>query len=350
MGRYKEPYTLFKRGDYWYYRTYDNSGYRTTAKSTGKTSKGAAKQYCDELFLHGTLYTGSNKTFEQYATGFYNSDSLFVLDRDKPLSKGTIYGYQTMLNSKIMPFFGKMRLNEIKLTNLKEFRQKLLQEGWTASYINNVFAAFKNIIVMAVADGLINVNPFAQYHKLSTNKIKKEPFTREQLKQLYDFLLPDFRKNILLMALTGMRLSECCGVTEEDFKEKNGITYIHLTRQWDNRNHEYKPLKSKKEGDYRDIPVIPEAKELCAPFRSKSCQKYVSLFCKSILKNENISAHSVRHFFISDTKMKDLNPIKIELVAGHSLKGIEGVYTHFDPLQFPELLEWQKDIFDFLTK
>jgi len=47
MG-YKQPYNLYPRKTkggkiIWYYRTYDDGGNRTSGKSTGQTSKTAAR-------------------------------------------------------------------------------------------------------------------------------------------------------------------------------------------------------------------------------------------------------------------------------------------------------------------
>lgn len=49
MSRYRENYTIFKRGKYWYYRTYTIDGVRTTAKTTGCTLKSEAKLYIESI-------------------------------------------------------------------------------------------------------------------------------------------------------------------------------------------------------------------------------------------------------------------------------------------------------------
>ena len=47
--RHRNPFTLIKRGDVWYYRTYDEYGRRTTKRSTGQTNKTLAERYCFKL-------------------------------------------------------------------------------------------------------------------------------------------------------------------------------------------------------------------------------------------------------------------------------------------------------------
>ena len=74
--KYKEPYTLIKRKtkngkNVFYYRTYDQDGRRTTAKSTGKTSIGQAKQFCQELIEKGLLIPDKEMTFEAYSAEWW---------------------------------------------------------------------------------------------------------------------------------------------------------------------------------------------------------------------------------------------------------------------------------------
>lgn len=43
MPNYRQSYTLFKRGKYFYYQTYTPDGIRTGAKTTHQTNKTLAK-------------------------------------------------------------------------------------------------------------------------------------------------------------------------------------------------------------------------------------------------------------------------------------------------------------------
>ena len=93
MPRYRQTYTLFKRGKFFYYRTYTAEGVRTTAHSTGCTSLTAARVYCDRLFLEGKMFAGSGMTFRNYAAGFFDKDSVYA--KDNGLSPRSIAIYST---------------------------------------------------------------------------------------------------------------------------------------------------------------------------------------------------------------------------------------------------------------
>jgi len=71
--RYREPWSLYPRkskpggSTVWYYRTYDESGQRTTGRSTGTSSKTLARDYCARLYQEGRLIPTPDLLFEEYA-------------------------------------------------------------------------------------------------------------------------------------------------------------------------------------------------------------------------------------------------------------------------------------------
>ena len=133
MGRYKKAFSLYKRGDYWYYRTYDLNGIRTSAKTTGCTSKGAAQIYCERLFKDGLLWTGVSKLLSEYAKNFFNNDSAFVKDKQAQgkYSINTIKAYRAGLNTYIIPLAGRIRIADVNYSFLISMRQKLITQGFT---------------------------------------------------------------------------------------------------------------------------------------------------------------------------------------------------------------------------
>jgi integrase len=62
-------------------------------------------------------------------------------------------------------------------------------------------------------------------------------------------------------------------------------------------------------------------------------------------EERGLCLHSFRHFFITDTKASGLNPLFVEAIAGHSLRGIEATYTNFHAKDLQSIIEWQKELF-----
>ncbi|MCK9171377.1 MAG: hypothetical protein M0P01_13265 [Treponema sp.] len=71
----------------WYYKTYKPDGTLTIGKTSGCTAKSAARAHCDNLLKSGLLYNGINRTFRQYAYGWFNNGSVWMQDR---LACGTL--------------------------------------------------------------------------------------------------------------------------------------------------------------------------------------------------------------------------------------------------------------------
>lgn len=347
--RYKQPYTLFKRGKYWYFRTYDNRGVRTTAHSTGQTSKSAAKLFCDNLYLNGSL-NQSNITFRKYAEHFIDDDSMFITDRPFPMSINSIKLYRVYLRILIEEL-GQLPMSDIDYITLKTFRGKLLQ-NYSTGYVKGIFAFLDKIFKYAVRSRLINSNPCEVIETLKVVDGDKDAFTREEVKALYSET--SYKDTVLLMALTGMRTSEALCVRASDLTVKDGVNFIHLTAQCDDKGNRI-PLKSKFSKTLeRYIPIIPELVPICERnefhrlvYMSVQIKKITSKFTDN--EKRKLSLYSCRHFFITDAKSHGVIESKVETIAGHKLKGITNVYTNYHAEDLTDILAWQLEVYNFLN-
>lgn len=82
--RYRQPYTLLKRGKYWYFRVYDSDGARVMT-STGKKTKAAAIEFVLDLVKHGKLLDTRTRhaqakpmTFGRFADGWWTASCKYV--------------------------------------------------------------------------------------------------------------------------------------------------------------------------------------------------------------------------------------------------------------------------------
>ena len=351
MGRYKKAFSLYKRGDYWYYRTYDLNGIRTSAKTTGCTAKGAAQLYCERLFKDGLLWTGTSKLLSEYAKNFFNDDSDFVKDKQAQgkYSINTIKAYRAGLNTHIIPLAGRIRIADVNYSFLISMRQKLIAQGLANRTINLIMATLKIITVNAQRDGLLAKNPFENFTPLPVGA-SRDSFSFDEICLLVRSISDVYeRELIILLALTGMRIKECAGIVSSDIINQKGFYFINLTKQLIDKK--YLPLKTKIS---RHIPIIPELVSLIheTPHTIKYIYQNVNPIIRQLKNAEarKLTIHSLRHFFITDAKSFGVNPLKVESIAGHSLRGIADVYTSFKPEDLTEILAWQRDRFSLLNK
>lgn len=352
MGRYKQPYSLYKRGKYWYYRSYTPEGVRTIAKTTGKKNKTEARLYCESLYLYGRLYE-SNVTFENYAAHFYDEDSIYFKDRAVELSENTKNNYKRNLTNYLMPYFKTMKLSDISYSVLKQFRTSLLESGLKTSSVHNTMSILKHILTAAYRDDVIAINPFDKLEPISAKGQDRDAFTLAEVKQLYNIIGEEFQRQILLMALTGMRISEAYGVRYSDIKtSEGGIKYIDLKEQFNNKK--YKPLKNK---DIRPIPITEDIYNLLEPdaYDDTRTAKFYKVYNekKEVFDNYKerlLSFHSLRHFFITNAKSSGVIESKVEFIAGHKLKKMASVYTNYKPDDLKEILQWQEKTYKLITE
>ena len=343
MGRYRKPFTLFKRGKYWYYKTYDSEGYRTYGKTTGLTKKSLAEEYCLELLKLNQLGL-SRLTLKDYTEHFFDNDSPFVTDRIRPLAYSSLRQHRQYLRLHILPAFGDTLIQGISFSELKNFRQRLIKQGLKANTINGIFQTFNQIMKYAFLDNKINKNPLQGFGSLPRPN-NKDAFKREEIVYICKNAPEEIKDFIALLALTGMRLSECYGVTESDIKKEDDIFYIDLNKQL-TEIKTYTPLKTKEK---RIIPLSDNCLHLIHKwtFNHAKIKHLMKPIIKSIetWEERKLSLHSIRHFFVTDTKAKGINPIFIEAIAGHSLRGIEAVYTNFHVKDLKSIREWQEKLY-----
>ncbi|MDR2510356.1 MAG: integrase, partial [Spirochaetaceae bacterium] len=81
--RAKQAFSLYCRKlssgkTVWYYQTYDEDGLRTAGKSTGKSTKTAAREYCNALMRAGKLLPSAQfdiPTFREFAAGWWEYET-----------------------------------------------------------------------------------------------------------------------------------------------------------------------------------------------------------------------------------------------------------------------------------
>jgi integrase len=131
----------------------------------------------------------------------------------------------------------------------------------------------------------------------------------------------------------GLRIREALGVRKADFRTRtDGTRYLHLCWQASENGRELEPLKHRKAGDFRDVPVpdliwdmiqhLPDG-PLCpgpngTPYLpySTAANRFARLL--DHLGIAGVHTHSLRHQFASEAL--DANPrelANISQVLGH---------------------------------
>lgn len=347
MSRYKQPYSLYKRGNYWYYKTYSPDGVRTAGKTTGCTSKNQARLYCDQLYKDGNLWSHEIK-YAEYTKTFFEADGLYFTDRQTPVTPNTIMQYKSIQRNHLLPYFKNINIRDINYTTIKTFRLFLVNKNYSVKTITLIMTVLKIVIEYAFRDRLILTDPFIYIRPLKRDDNFKDAFTLDEVKMIYTRIDDRLKNLILCVALTGMRLKESIDQTQADIVESDGFYYLDLKHQKYGKTH-----AKLKHNSVREIPIIPEIIPLIKyEYSLRLLYDYLVPLQKECENAEkrNLTFHSLRHFFITNSKSSGVPPIKVEYLAGHSLKGQEQIYTNFKAFDCLEILKWQKKTYKYITE
>ena len=234
----------------------------------------------------------------------------------------------------------RKKLNEINYIVLKNYRHYLIDCDYSAATITLIMTLLKNVIIYAYRSRIISTNPFDFLEPLRLKKRASDAYTLDEIKNIYKNIDNEFKNTIICMSLTGLRISEYIGIRPEDIKQENGIYYIDLKKQF--LNNEYVPLKNKTP---RIIPITEELVPLFG-FKTSRRANFYHAFAPFRSSEDDaerlLRVHSLRHFFITATKSAGISDVKVEVIVGHKLEGMQNVYTNFKLMDLTDIIPWQK--------
>lgn len=321
------------------------------------------------MINEGKIRFGSDPLFFNFASTFYANNSIWVTDKKAlgtelcpAIGSIQIKKYQGYVKNYFLKYIPNKTVNSFTPTDIKEFRQKLLDnEKISRKTINDILSCLRIMFSSALDDGLISRNPFRGIYPLITEPKPRDAFTLEEVKTITDYFISDkyIRLYIITAACTGMRLAEINSLRKANIKD----TYIDLKDQY--RGGTLLPLKTR---EARKIPLcdelrnvlislIPENKEFV--FDSLSDNRASDLLRKMLIKTmpekreeHGYCFHSLRHFANTYFLSKDIAPIKVACILGHStgVSSMQERYTNFSETDFSSFYTLQSELFHFLTE
>ncbi len=166
--------------------------------------------------------------------------------------------YTSTFKKHIIPIFGNMPLGVILQSDVKSWISHLQTSGLSGKRIHNIRIVFQGIMNDAVADGIIEKNPFWKLKGLSRASIKEiSPLTFEEVKYILANVSigsgrnKDWFKYLLSVAFfTGMRTGELIALRWSDINmPSQKIVVRHSTRGG--------IMTDTKTGKVREIDMLP---------------------------------------------------------------------------------------------
>lgn len=382
--RYREPFTVFpgkmKSGRVvWYYQTYDNKNRRTTARSTGQTSKGAARVYCNKLFKEDALIPnrGGNITFAKYSENWWVWDKCeyvrYRLSR-RELSRNYIDSSRAHLRLNILPYFGKLKLESITSYDIEKWLMGFAKKGLSNLTANINLTCLNIMLTDAIRRELLDSNPADNVSPLKKNARVRDILTANEVSLIFDYdsIEKLWKKKIfylasLLAAVTGLRIGEILAVRGEVLFDG----YILVSKQY-NGKYGLVPTKTR---DSRQVPVPSELQKELDVLNKKNGGGYLfsttggdkpinyqaltrafrhAMVGIGIKKEEQtrryLCFHGWRHFFNTTMRTNNISDGKLQKLTGHKSMEMTDRYTHFKADDFQDVKKIQAKILQMPRK
>lgn len=282
--------------------------------------------------------------------------------------KGTAKGRNQLMKLLQEDKLGNMMITSVKPSDCKEWALRMSRNGYAYQTINNHKRSLKASFYTAVNDDLIRKNPFnwKLSDVLKDDTVHKEALTKEQVNKLLEFVKSDevyqkYYNMIVILLNTGLRISELCGLTDNDIDFKNG--FISVNHQLSKDKDGYRITEPKTESGIRKIPMLDvtrkalqeqmasrkEIKKVCIDgysdfifYTANGYPAYSNIYAvafSNLVKKHNkmykddvlpsITPHVLRHTFCTNMANAKMNPKALQYLMGHRrIEMTLGYYTH----------------------
>lgn len=198
---------------------------------------------------------GDVRTVEEYLDGW--------LDRQKSQQKASGYDtYRKIVMGRLIPWFGDLRLSELKRAHM---RDKLAELEVTNKTLSNIQSVMRSALDDAMHDELIEVNPLAgwTYTKNEPPREQDEidPFSRDEQTAILDAMEGQGRNLVQFAFWTGLRTSELVALDWGDIDFMRAVVRVQRAMT---QNAAGKPEVTKTYAGRREVKLLRAALDALA--------------------------------------------------------------------------------------
>jgi len=272
-------------------------------------------------------------------SGFRESFMTYSKTNNKP---STVYAKEWMLNAHLIPFFGRMRLDEIGPAEIERYKAGKLESGLLRKSINNHLTALRKLLNLAVEWNVLDRAPKVRGFRGKHDYVAEDEYlTFEETTRFLEVAAPEWRTFLVVALKTGLRLGELLALQWQDIDLVAGHLIVRRTL-W--RGLEGPP----KGGRNRKVPLSDVAvvalkahRHLRGPY--VFCDEKGKHLTHSMLKDivpstctraklaKRITTHGLRHTFASHLVMRGASLKAVQELLGHESIEMTLRYSHLTP-------------------
>ena len=292
-----------------------------------------------------------------------NKTSATTYLRDKETIKTITNIENTIANKKIQKITEK---------DLKDFFSKIT--NYSNSNIDKIYSCINSAFKKAVYYNILHTNPLGNSFEVikpkSSNPTKLvQALTIEEQKKLLSVLSDKefnhkYRKIIILMLFTGMRVGEALALTSDNIDFDNNIIKIRNTLTKDKSGKVIIGNKTKTYQSVRDIQMLPLVKELLKDIKPKNEHNlifydnikkeiitptkvncYLQRLAKKYDIAESIHNHMLRHTYATRCIESGMTAVVLAKKLGHkdvsiTLNTYTSVFAKFEDTQDDRFIDY----------
>ena len=192
------------------YRYTDWQGKRRKSTKRGFATKREAEEW-----LRNFLIT-QNADFDMKFEEFWK---MYCADMETRLREHTMRTKKYIVELKILPYFGKKRVNDITAADIRQWQNELIKKGYSPTYLKTINNQLSAIFNYAVRYYDLKSNPCAKAGSMGKSKAEEMDFwTGEEFRKFIDSVMNKRLSYMAFMTLywTEMRLGELLALTPKD--------------------------------------------------------------------------------------------------------------------------------------
>lgn len=142
----------------------------------------------------------------------------------------TFIRYKGILKNHLYPYFGEMKLIDIKPSHISQYITLKKEENLSPKTINHTLILMGSIFKRAMIEGYIFRNPAYLVKKLKLEHNEMDFLTKEEIKIFLDYVKqndPNYYPLFLTAISTGMRRGELLALTWDDIDFVNAKVYVN---------------------------------------------------------------------------------------------------------------------------
>lgn len=254
--------------------------------------------------------------------------SLYIEDMQNRLRQSTMSNKKYLIDTKILPYFIKTKISDIKPTTIRHWQNELISQGYSETYLKTINNQLCAILNYAVKYYGLKENPCHKAGSMGRKNAKEMQFwTRDDFNTFINNVDDIQAYNaFLILYWCGLRVGELLALTKNDIDFENKTLSV---------NKSYQRLKGQ---DIITEPKTPKSNRLIAlpDFLCKELKNYIDQLYDDNARLFQMSKHSLYKELRQGCQQSGVKRIRIhDLRHSHASLLIE---LGFSPLLIAERL------------